>query len=485
MKKITRIISLALTLALVLSTLGITVAFADSSSFRCPEFGPPFQSIKLWGRHADYFTVNDSSITLSAKSSDESVVGTEMVKDEQQNRYILYLSGYKNGKASVTVTASDGTSDTNDVIVEGNVPYSISSDTTRDFTLSKNNSYVMKIHLVSSNPGEFIDPSIESDNENIIKATILDWQPNKNNDYFFRIDTVGSVGQSATLSIGGSTVYIHNKVCKVTIGANKNLRLDTTTKYTCDVGATYSFIAYTSSTSIPKVSVYNNDLMTAKYEKKVAGGYLYKINALYPGDTSVRVTSNGESSSFPVTINYQKIISDTPKQINLNLGKSYVYKLKATGNRDPISFYASEPSSLTISSVKKVGGYYYVKVTASGKIKGGSYLLANFPSAQGKYYMVSIGVVMIPDPTEPKPKSDTNVPYLRIAKGKSYIIKITNAGFYIDGYPTPGSFKVDKVNQIGYDAYYKITAIGAVGTQSVYRLQTASSNINLGWVLIV
>lgn len=423
MKKITRIISLALTLALVLSTLGTTVAFADSSSFSCPEFGPPYQRISLWERHADYFAVNDSNITLSATSSDESVVGTELQKADVPNQYILYLSGYKNGKATVTVTASDGTSTSADVIVEGNIPYSISSDTTKDFSIAKGSSYIMKVHYINNYPQTFQWPVVESDNESVIKSQILDYEPDANNDYYFRIDAVGNNGQSATLSIGGLS-HILNRLCKVTVEANKDLRLDTTTPYTCDVGATYQFSAYTSSPTIPTVSA-NSELISTKYMGKVTGGYLFRITSQLPGNTLIRVTSNGESATFPVSVKVQSITSDTPNSVSLGTGKSYVYKIKVTGSKDP-TFTPQYPSVFSVTSVQKSGGYFYVKVTAKGTKNATSGLFANFPGTQKTTYSIFVGYVLLSDPTAPAPKSDTNAPVI-IAKGASYTFKITNA----------------------------------------------------------
>jgi hypothetical protein len=279
----------------------------------------------------------------------------------------------------------------------------------------------------------------------------------------------------------GITPHIFEKVCKVTIGANKNLRLDTTSKYTCDVGATYGFIAYTSSTSIPKVSVYDNELMTAKYEKKVAGGYLYKINAVYPGDTSIHVTSNGESSSFPVSINLQKITSDTPRSINLPSGKSYVYKLKVMGNKEPL-LYTEVPAALSISSITKSGGYYYVTVTAKGTMKGGSFLIANFPSAQNKKYPVYVGYVNVPDPSAssaPAPKSDTTS-NVTIPKGSSYTFKITNATLRL--IDTGSCFKSELIKKDRYDSYYKITSIGTVGGSDQLLMEYGGETHFLCWV---
>lgn len=458
MKKVMQILSLGLVLVLALTSFGATVAFADSPSFGSYNFYPALQEITLWEYHEYTFTAQSNDITLSASSSDTSVIGVDFKKTAQPNEYKLYLSGYKNGSATITVTASDGTSMERTVTVIGGIPYSISVDTTKDFSVSKGNSYIMKVHYINNYRQTFQWPVIASDNENVIKTQILDYEPNANHDYFFRIDAVGDIGQSATLSFGGIS-HILNKLCKVTVGANKNLRLDTTTQYTCDVGASYQFVAYTSSQTVPTIST-NSEILTAKYMSKVNGGYLFRVTSLLPGETLVRVTSNGESASFPVYVKLQSTTSDTPRLITVNTGKSYTYKVQITGSKDP-TFTTEDPSRLSITSVQKSGGYYYVKVTAKQMKDDTIGLLANFPLPQKKTYPVYVGFVKIPDPnasTAPAPKSDTTHS-VTIAKGTSYTYKITNATMTLLG----SNFTTELVKTIGYDKYYKVTATGTIG----------------------
>jgi hypothetical protein len=320
-----------------------------------------------------------------------------------------------------------------------------------------------------------MSPDVVSDNGNIIKTQILDYNPDANHDYFFRIDPAGNIGQSATLSIGDSN-HILRKLCKVTIGANKNLRLDTTAQYTCDVGATYRFIAYTTAKTAPAVSV-DSELIKTKYEGKVAGGYLYSITSLLPGNTLIRVTSNGESASFPVSVNMQKIISDTPASINLALGKTYTYKLKVIGSPAP-SFYTDTPSSLAIVSEKKEGGYYYVKVAVKGNMKGGSYLMANFPMPKNRTHPVYVGYVSVTDPAAPVPKSDTTANVM-IPTGSSYTFKLTNASITV---ADNISFKCELVKKDKYDSYYKITAVGVNGSMTQVFMYYGNQKKFLCWV---
>jgi hypothetical protein len=459
MRKTMQILSLSLALVLAFTSLGSTVAFADSSSFSSYDFYPASQEITLWEYHEYTFTVQSHDITLSAASGDPSVIGAEMQKTDEPGQYVLYLSGYKNGMSTITVTASDGTSMSRDVIVGGGIPYSISADTTNDFSISKGNSYIMKVHYINNYPQTFRSPVVASDNESAIKTQILDYEPDANNDYFFRIDTVGNIGQSATLSIGDIS-HILNKLCKVTIGANKNLRLDTTAQYTCDVGAGYQFIAYTSSPTVPTVST-NSELVATKYIGKVTGGYLFRITSLLPGNALIRVTSDGESASFPVSVKLQSITSDTPNLVSLGTGKSYVYKIRVTGSKDP-TFTPEDPSVFSVTSVQKSGGYFYVKVTAKGSKNAISGLIANFPEARKKTYPVFVGYVKISDPSAPAPKSDTTTP-VKIAKGTSYTFKITNATLLL---LSPQNFKCEFIKTDGYDNYYKVTATGTVGASS-------------------
>lgn len=475
MKRVVRYITLALMLALVFSSLGITAASADSETFYSVDFNGGIR-VGLWERHPYNIFVYESGMTLSVTSSDESVIGTELEKSDKPNQYVLYLLGYKKGVATITITASDGTSTSRNFTVGEDIPYSISSDTTQNFSISKGSSYIMKIHYVNSDPHTFMWPDVVSDNENIIKPQILDYNPDANHDYFFRIDPVGNIGQSAALSIGDYN-HILRKLCEVTIGANKNLRLDTTAQYTCDVGATYRFIAFTTAKTAPAVSA-DSGLIRTKYEGKVTGEYLYSITSLLPGETLVRVTSNGESASFPVSINLQKIISDTPASINLPLGKTYTYKLKSTGSTAP-SFYTDTPSSLAIVSAKKEGGYYYVKVAAKGSMKGGSYLMANFPIPKNRTDSVNVGYVSVTDPAAPAPKSDTTTDVV-IPKGSSYTFKLTNAEITVGD---SSLFKCELVKKDKYDSYYKITAVGPNVSMTQVFMDYGDQEKFLCWVI--
>ncbi len=465
MKRIKQIISIVMTMAMLLGSQGITAAFADSvtDSFQSSNFQNASSRITLWQRYPFFFTMTKENVTLvSTASSDPTVVGTEIEKTDDPYKYIVYASGYKNGKSTVTVTASDGSTMTSDIIVEGNAPYTISSDTTQDFSIPKNGSYIMKVHFVNNIPQSSKIPSVVSDNKNVVATQIMDYSPTKSNDYFFRIDALGNVGENATLYIGGFG-DIMNRLCKVTVRANKDLKLDTTTQYNCDVGTTYKFIAYTSSATVPAVSA-NSGAVTTKYAGKVAGGYLFSVTSLFPGDALIRVTSNGEYASFLVSVRMQSLTSDTPRSITLDSGKSYTYKIKVTGSKDP-TFTAEFPNLLAVTLVKKEGGYFYVKVTAKGNAQASSALIANFPNQTQIPYPVYVGYVLIPDPhasTAPAPKSDTTTA-VTIAKGTSYTYKITNATLYLS---FTSNFTTELIRSDGYDKYYKITATGNIGGTS-------------------
>ncbi|TQI65402.1 hypothetical protein [Clostridium sp. KNHs216] len=456
MKKGLQFLSFSLVMSLLFLCLQGFAPSTGSISFHCAKFLNEYQEVNMWQRTPYYFTV-ENGVTLTATSSDDSVIRAEMVEDPETKGYIMYLTGFKGREvASITVTASDGYSVTSEVVVFGEQPYTISTDVTDDFTIAKGSAYILKVHCVYADTQTANSPSVVSDNENIIKATIMDYEPTADHDFFFRIEPVGDVGQSATLSIGGTVIHLHERLCTVTIGENKDLRLDTTTTHNCDTGDTYRFIAYTSSDVAPTVST-DDRYATTKLEGTVPGGYLYSVKALYPGTADVFARLNGETASFIIDIRIPSIISDTPSIIQLEPGKSYTYKLSVKGILKP-KFMADLPEVFSIQKVNQIGNDYYVTVSAKPNTQGGSYFIATFPTSSDRStFPVYVGFISTPKTSSVIPKSDTTDNFC-LKQGQSYTFRLTNVNTFVAG--TPGVFTTQLVKKLGNDSFYKITAIG-------------------------
>lgn len=413
--------------------------------------------------------IDDPAQTVTASSSDESIIKctkTEAVADYPGN-YIFTVIAYKAGYSKITFTASGGSSifDYLDVIgTDRN--YSLSSDTTSDFTVAKGGSYVMKLHYVYPDTTTFKEPFLTAEDGSVVNVARTEYNE-KTHDFFFRIDAVGQVGQSTDLYMGDYS-YVPERLCRVTVGQNKNLRLDTTTKYECDVGDTYRFAAYTSSTVPPTVSTTNNTA-SARYVQKIPGGYLYEIKAIFPGEPTVNVRLNGEIASFPVQIKTQTIATDTHTAVYLPKGKSYTYKFTVTGSRIP-RFAVSDANVITLKSVRPEGkNTYYVTVTSVGKPDSRADVIAYITAAGGDL-QYDLGAVYVQNPplaVTPPCKSDTRADFT-LAQNSSYTFKLTYVTRFICG--SPNLFKIEKVSQSGSDSYYKITALGAPGQASGFYM---------------
>ena len=265
-------------------------------------------------------------------------------------------------------------------------------------------------------------------------------------------------------------MYVPHKLCRVTVSQNKDLRLDTTSTYTCEVGSTYRFVAYTSS-SVPPTASASDKAATVRYVQKVAGGYLYEVESIYPGEPAITVSLNGENASFPIDIKMQQITSDTPLNLYLPKGKSYTYKFTVTGNK-AVRFASSDTKVLAVQSVRAVGySTYYVTVTSVGAPDSDAVLMS-YRSCAGGDLSYGEGTVIIRNPpvVSLPCQSDTTGKFA-LAQNSSYTFKLSNVTSFTAG--TPGVFQIDKVKQSGADSYYKITALGAPGKASGFYMSAA------------
>lgn len=463
-----------------------------------------FQNLKQNEMMYSEIAVSDPSLSLSIASSNDNVILVSGLQKEEGNpgHYVVALFAAGEGDATLTITASDGTIDNMPVTVQGvlDKDYTLTSDTTQDFTIPQNGSYFVKVNYTYSGPTDdptghsntvdggiplYDVPLLVSDNPYIQVTPVT----RNGSEFLFRIDAFGNVGQSATLYTG-SYNYIPEELCKVTIaGAPKNIRLDTTTQYECNGGDSYRFVAYTSSPTPPAVSA-NNDLVSVQYVQKVNGGYEYRMTAKKNrvGYSLVRVTLGGETASFPVLVDntFQwSVESDTHQVVSLAKGESYTYKFTIMGGGEPkfTEIYNAVPTTqyspgiLTIQLVKKDGLNYYVKVTAnSDKVGDTSYVGVLFPNSA--YYdpnsFQSYGTIQIKSGSAPAVmKSDTTSNFT-LMKGASYTFRITGATKFSPG--MNGVFNTELIRKSGNDSYYRITATGQPGQQVGFYMSNGSTS---------
>lgn len=478
MKKKFRFTSLTLVFLLIFSVFGGTAASAADQDFI--QFPDGFQSVtelnksdmKIWE-----VTIPDPTQTLTVTSSDADVLDPQLDETEEgSGNYLLTVFAWEAGEATLTITASNGASVSHSITVTDKPvqrDYTLTSDTTSDFSIVQGNSYTLKLHYVAGGSAPSTPTLMTYGKSKVLAIRLFDVD-SENHDYFYRVDAVGDVGQSADLYMT-NLEYVPEKLCTVKITAGKNLKLDTNAStiykaakpefsYTCNVGDTYRFVAYTNSATAPKVST-SNGWTSASYVGKVPGGYEYRMKALDWGDSVVRVTLNGEMASFPVYA-YEEaqqpfVKSDTPKSISLEKGKSYTFKFTIMGGGEP-SFTAGTGGVVSIQTVKKEGIDYFVKVTGVGKAQTGTSLNITFPQSGRAGFDQNAAVINLTQPKTIPPKSDTNSDF-SVKQGLSYTFKITGAASFNAG--TAGVFTTEKVGASGNDVFYRITAIGKPGQQ--------------------
>jgi hypothetical protein len=473
MKKSISVMSIILALTLVVSMFVSTVAFAADTEPTTFTFSDGFEELTTIEKNAMGIYevgVSNPELTITATSSNEAVLSIDMDAEGYEGYYAFALMALEDGDTTLTFTASDGTTFSQKLTVEGTKErnFTISADTTHDFTLVKGNSYFMKIHFTSEDENVIPVPLLISKEDAITtKLVDIDFETG---DYIYRVDAVGNVGQFATLFMG-SIDTVPLALCKVTITANKNLRLDTTSEYLCNSGDTYRFVAYTTSTTAPKAST-NNNMTSVEYLRKVSGGYEYRVKALKAGDSLVKVTLNGETASFPVSINFLDmapiVTSDTNTGVKLANGASYTYKITAVGGGEP-NFIAGTGGVVSVQLLKKDGIDYYYKVTAVGKTNAATSMYVTFPQSGNKDYDVSVGTVSVTGSAPVIMKSDTYSNF-SVKLGASYQFKITGAANFYPG--TSGVFDTKLISKSGNDSFYRITAVGQPGQITGFYMST-------------
>lgn len=291
---------------------------------------------------------------------------------------------------------------------------------------------------------------------------------------------------SLTLLFLGFTLETEQTVAAA--ASVKNLRLDTTVEYKCRQGDEYRFVAYTSSPTPPAASA-SNDVVSVKYQRKVAGGYEYLMTAAEykNGYSLVRVTSGGETASFPVLVDYtftHSVESDTHQLVSLAKGESYTFKFRIMGGGEPefVQMYqavpvaAGDPGIMKVQLVKKDGPDYYVKATATGgKVGEEAYVCIQFPNSHLTTIpsYSSYGGIKIKAGASAAPmKSDTTADFT-LAKGTGYLFKITGASKFVPG--TGGVFSTMLVSRSGGDSFYRVTTVGQPGQQAGFYMSNGTT----------
>lgn len=461
MKKGIRFTSIFLAFALIVSVIGGTTAFAAETAPAQITFTDGFEkldSVPLYSTPVFLATLSDPELTLTAESSDESVLAIVLLPDEENpGTYGFALLAAQNGEATITFTVSDGTTFERTITVEGDGEpnYTISSDTTNDFSIVKGKSYLMKIHFETSGTGILDIPGLMSDDESVIKIT-LEKKDEAKHDYYYRLEAVGEVGENTNLYYG-SLAYLPEQLCNVTVAAASVAKSDTNNDFSVRQGASYTFkLSNAASFTAGTNGVFKVDLV-----KKSGNDSYYKITATgKPGQATGFYMAAANQASQKVCVVTVAAVpapvakSDTNSNFSVKQGASYTFKLS-----NAASFTAGTNGVFKVELVKKSGNDSYYKITATGQ-----------PGQATGFYMSAgqsnqkVCVVTVAATPQISIQSDTNRDFA-IAKASSYQFKITAPGAASVNLfaGTSGVFNITLVRHTGDDFFYKITAVGQPG----------------------
>ncbi|WP_156990679.1 hypothetical protein [Caproicibacter fermentans] len=464
MKKQYRILSMVLALTLIFSVFTGNLAFAEETASSVISLNgfDSVTTVEKYSRTSYEIEIDQPEVQLEAASSDESVLKASLQAESgNSGYYTLVLEGWEEGEATVTLTASDGTTVAKTITVEDTGyewNYTAEADQTEDFTLPSGNSRYIKIHYENLDADTFTYPTLVTDQPDDFNVTL---EGSDGDDFFYRVDATGNDGATGTLSLGSSDYVIPKKLCDVTIAENSNLSMDTKSTYVCSLFDTYHFVVRTTSAAAPEVTA-GNDNVSITPVGKVEGGYEYVMDADHEGTSLIQATLNGETAGFAVTVNYDSkpsVSFDAPKEISVERGKTYTYKFSIMGGGTP-SFAPDQDGAISVQSVRKDGIDYYCTVAATGAVGASANFLVSFPDTGEDGDTVNAGKVTVTEPVGIVLKSDTNNDF-SLAKGSSYVFCITGAtGFYA---ASSGVFSVSKLSTSGNETLYKITATGDAG----------------------
>ncbi|XOQ45007.1 MAG: Carbohydrate-binding domain-containing protein [Clostridium sp.] len=144
--------------------------------------------------------------------------------------------------------------------------------------------------------------------------------------------------------------------------------------------------------------------------------------------------------------------SDTTDDFTLAPGASYQFKITAT--EAPV-MVAGTAGVLDVTNVGKSGNDYFIKVTAAADAAG----------KETGIYVNGTKLLVVKVEGSTAFTSDTTDD-LTVASGKSYQYKITASSAPTFTLGTSGVFNYTLVSKSGNDYFYKITAVGAVGSST-------------------
>lgn len=224
----------------------------------------------------------------TVSSSDPSVAGVKLIDDKDARGFLYQVDLLKQGSTTINVTYW-GTTRSFPVTVTGETTLTL--DTTKyDGTAGDIYQFLAK----TNNRGSL--PQVVSSNPGVVSVKLKD--ANDSRGFLYEIQGLKEGTAEITVTLTG------NKVSFPVTYRAVDFSLDTT-QLTYDVGKIYQFLAKITDKSkgTPTVTSSDTSVASAKLvNDKDSRGYLFQVDLLKKGKTTISVNYFGTVRSFPVTV---------------------------------------------------------------------------------------------------------------------------------------------------------------------------------------
>lgn len=370
--------------------------------------------------------------------------------------YEYQMTAQQEGNSLVTTTVNGETA-AFAVKVNFNDPPSVVSDTPNTLTLPQGNTYTYTISAMGGG-----EPDLVSDTEGAVTIQAVQ---KSGIHYTYSVTAVGTPGTTAKLRMvfpnSGDEDEFGTDIGSVTIGqpAADAMKSDTNYDFSLYYGKSYTIkLTNVSSFSTGSSGVFN----IVKLSQSGADSY-YKLTAIGTAgsSTGLYMSAPGKATKkiCVASIRTVDIKSDTNSDFSLTVGAGYQFKITAPGASD-VKFSAGSAGVVNIVPLSHTGDDFYFRIVGAGQPSQQTGIYATVQGQPAK----KLCVVTVKGITV---SSDTNSDF-SLAKGKSYMFKITAAGASSInfGAGSAGVVSTAVVSHTGNDFYCKVTAIGSVGQKA-------------------
>ncbi len=369
--------------------------------------------------------------------------------------YEYEMTAQEEGNSLVTATVNGETA-AFAVKVNFNDQPSVVFDGPKTLTLPQGNTYTYTISAMGGGT-----PDLVSDTQG---AVTIQAAQKDGIRYTYTVTAAGTPGTTAKLRMvfpNSGQDEFGTDIGSVTIGQPPANAMKSDTNY--DFSLYYGKSYLIKLTNVSGFSTGSSGVFSiVKVSQQGADSY-YKLTATgnAGGSTGLYMSTPGQATKKICTASIRAvdIKSDTNSDFSLAVGAGYQFKITAPG-ASAVKFSAGSAGVVNIVPLSHTGDDFYFRIVGAGTPgqQTGIYATVQGQPAKRLCVVTVKGITV---------SSDTNTDF-SLAKGKSYMFKITaaGAGSVSFGAGSAGVVSTAVVSHSGNDFYCKVTAIGSVGQKA-------------------